>query len=61
MVDLVGVLTCRELGVLLTAIMIAGRSGAAYTAELGSMKMREEVDALKCSVYRRWKCWFCRA
>jgi phospholipid/cholesterol/gamma-HCH transport system permease protein len=46
-VDLVGVLTCRELGVLLTAIMIAGRSGAAYTAELGSMKMREEVDALK--------------
>ncbi len=46
-VDLVGVLTCREIGVLLTAIMIAGRSGAAYTAELGSMKMREEVDALK--------------
>ncbi|PIP00755.1 hypothetical protein CJ014_01225 [Pleomorphomonas carboxyditropha] len=46
-VDMVGVLTCRELGVLLTAIMIAGRSGAAYTAELGSMKMREEIDALK--------------
>jgi len=46
-VDLVGVLTCREIGVLLTAIMIAGRSGAAYTAEIGSMKMREEVDALK--------------
>lgn len=46
-VDLVGVLTCRELGVLLTAIMIAGRSGAAYTAEIGSMKMREEIDALK--------------
>lgn len=46
-VDLVGVLTCREIGVLLTAIMVAGRSGAAYTAEIGSMKMREEVDALK--------------
>jgi len=46
-VDLVGVLTCREIGVLLTAIMIAGRSGAAFTAEIGSMKMREEVDALK--------------
>lgn len=45
-VDMVGVLTCRELGVLLTAIMIAGRSGAAYTAEIGSMKMREEIDAL---------------
>jgi phospholipid/cholesterol/gamma-HCH transport system permease protein len=36
----------RELGVLLTSIMIAGRSGSAITAELGSMKMREEVDAL---------------
>ncbi|PZO80475.1 MAG: organic solvent ABC transporter permease [Mesorhizobium amorphae] len=46
-VDLVGILVWRELGVLLTAIMIAGRSGSAITAEIGSMKMREEVDALK--------------
>jgi phospholipid/cholesterol/gamma-HCH transport system permease protein len=46
-VDLVGVLVLRELGVLLTAIMIAGRSGSAITAEIGSMKMREEIDALK--------------
>jgi len=45
-VDLVGVLLLREVGVLLTAIMIAGRSGSAMTAEIGSMKMREEVDAL---------------
>jgi phospholipid/cholesterol/gamma-HCH transport system permease protein len=45
-VDLVGVLVLRELGVLLTSIMIAGRSGSAITAELGSMKMREEIDAL---------------
>ncbi len=45
-VDLVGVLSLRELGVLMTAIMIAGRSGSAITAEIGSMKMREEVDAL---------------
>jgi phospholipid/cholesterol/gamma-HCH transport system permease protein len=37
----------RELGVLLTAIMIAGRSGSAITAEIGSMKMREEIDALR--------------
>jgi len=35
------------MGVLLTSIMIAGRSGSAITAELGSMKMREEIDALK--------------
>jgi len=46
-VDLVGILQLREVGVLLTAIMIAGRSGSAITAEIGSMKMREEVDALK--------------
>ncbi|PLX37284.1 MAG: ABC transporter permease [Hyphomicrobiales bacterium] len=45
-VDLVGVLVLRELGVLLTAIMVAGRSGSAITAEIGSMKMREEIDAL---------------
>jgi phospholipid/cholesterol/gamma-HCH transport system permease protein len=46
-VDLVGILVLREIGVILTAIMIAGRSGSAITAEIGSMKMREEVDALK--------------
>lgn len=45
-VDLVAILVLREIGVLLTAIMIAGRSGSAITAEIGSMKMREEVDAL---------------
>ena len=46
-VDMVGILVLRELGVLLVAIMVAGRSGSAFTAELGSMKMREEIDALK--------------
>jgi len=46
-IDLVALLTLRELGVLIVAIMVAGRSGSAYTAELGSMKMREEVDALR--------------
>lgn len=45
-IDLVGMLTMRELGVLLTSIMIAGRSGSAITAEIGAMKMREEIDAL---------------
>jgi phospholipid/cholesterol/gamma-HCH transport system permease protein len=45
-VDLVGILVLREIGVILTAIMVAGRSGSAITAEIGSMKMREEVDAL---------------
>jgi phospholipid/cholesterol/gamma-HCH transport system permease protein len=46
-VDMVGILTLRELGVLIVCIMVAGRSGSAYTAELGAMKMREEIDALR--------------
>ncbi len=46
-VDMVGILILREIGVLIVAIMMAGRSGSAYTAELGSMKMREEIDALR--------------
>jgi phospholipid/cholesterol/gamma-HCH transport system permease protein len=46
-IDMVGVLVLREVGVLIVCIMVAGRSGSAYTAELGAMKMREEVDALR--------------
>jgi len=46
-VNLIGLLILRELGVLLTSIMVAGRSGSAFTAEIGSMRMREEVDALR--------------
>jgi phospholipid/cholesterol/gamma-HCH transport system permease protein len=46
-VDMVGFLVMREIGVLLVAIMVAGRSGSSFTAELGSMKMREEIDALR--------------
>jgi phospholipid/cholesterol/gamma-HCH transport system permease protein len=46
-VNLVGILVLREISVLIVAIMVAGRSGSSYTAELGSMKMREEVDALR--------------
>jgi phospholipid/cholesterol/gamma-HCH transport system permease protein len=46
-VDMVGILSLREIGVLIVSIMVAGRSGSAYTAQLGSMKMREEIDALR--------------
>ena len=46
-VDLVGILSLREVAPLLTAILVAGRSGSAITAELGSMRMREEIDALR--------------
>mgnify|MGYP001462652507 CR=1 FL=1 len=45
--DLMGVLVLRELAVLITSIMLAGRTGSSFTAELGSMKMREEIDALR--------------
>ena len=40
---MVAILALREVGIMLTAIMVAGRSGSAITAEIGSMKMREEI------------------
>jgi len=46
-VDLVTVGVLRELGVLLTAIIVAGRSGSAFAAEIGAMQLNEEVDALR--------------
>ena len=47
MVDLTAVSVLREIGVLMTAILVAGRSGSAFSAELGVMKIREEIDALE--------------
>src|SRR5262245_3104347 len=46
-INLVAISVLREMGVLITAIMVAGRSGSAFTAEIGVMKAREEIDALK--------------
>lgn len=46
-IELIGYSFLREFGVLLTAILIAGRSGSAFTAQIGSMKSREEVDAIR--------------
>jgi len=46
-VDLVGYAFMREMGVLLAAIMLAGRTASAYTAQIGSMKVNEEIDALR--------------
>jgi phospholipid/cholesterol/gamma-HCH transport system permease protein len=46
-VEIVSVSFLREFGVLLTAILVAGRSGSAFTAEIGSMNTREEIDAIK--------------
>ncbi|MEM1285739.1 MAG: ABC transporter permease [Pseudomonadota bacterium] len=46
-IDLVAILVLREIGVLISAIMVAGRTGSAFTAEIGAMRMREEVDAMR--------------
>lgn len=46
-VDLIGVSILREIGILLTAIVVAGRSGSAFTAEIGAMAVNQEIDALK--------------
>ena len=46
-VNLVGVGVLREMGILLTAIMVAGRSGSAFTAQIGTMTVNEEVDAMR--------------
>ena len=46
-VDLVAISVLREIGILLTAIVVAGRSGSAFTAQIGTMKLREEVDAMR--------------
>jgi phospholipid/cholesterol/gamma-HCH transport system permease protein len=45
-VNLVGVAVLREMGVLITAIVVAGRSGSAFTAQIGTMKVNQEVDAM---------------
>lgn len=46
-INLIGRITTRELGVLMTAIMVAGRSGSAFAAQLGTMKLTEEIDAMR--------------
>jgi phospholipid/cholesterol/gamma-HCH transport system permease protein len=46
-INMVGISVLREMGILLTAIMVAGRSGSAFTAEIGTMQVNEEVDALR--------------
>jgi phospholipid/cholesterol/gamma-HCH transport system permease protein len=46
-VNLLGIAVLRELGVLLTAIIIAGRSGSAFTAQIGTMQVNQEIDAMR--------------
>src|ERR1700737_4434460 len=53
--DLVSLATTRELGPLMTAIILAGRSGAAFTAELGTMTVSEEMDSLRTLGFSPWR------
>jgi phospholipid/cholesterol/gamma-HCH transport system permease protein len=46
-IDLLAISALREIGILLTAVVVAGRSGSAFTAEIGMMRVNEEVDALR--------------
>ena len=46
-VNLVGRISLRELGILMTAIMVAGRSGSSFAAQIGTMKLTEEIDAMR--------------
>ncbi|MEY8839065.1 MlaE family lipid ABC transporter permease subunit [Cribrihabitans sp. XS_ASV171] len=46
-VELIAISVLRELGILLTAIIVAGRSGSAFTASVGAMKVQEEIDAMR--------------
>ena len=44
---MLGIFSLREAGVILAAVMVAGRSASAFTAQIGAMKMREEIDAMR--------------
>ena len=46
-IDGVGIITLREMGVLMTSIIVAGRSGSAFTAQIGTMRVNEEIDAMQ--------------
>ena len=59
-VNLLGIAFLRELGVLLAAIIVAGRSGSAFTAEIGTMQVNEEIDAMRRSASTRSRSWSCR-
>jgi phospholipid/cholesterol/gamma-HCH transport system permease protein len=58
--DLVGIGMVRDMAAMMTAIIMSGRTGAAFAAKLGTMKVTQEIDALTTMGCRRWSFWFCR-
>jgi phospholipid/cholesterol/gamma-HCH transport system permease protein len=59
-VNILGISLIRELGPLLAAILVAGRSGSAITAQIGVMRVTEELDAMRSWAFRRAFGWCCR-
>ena len=59
--DLVGIASVREMACIMTGIILCGRTGAAFAAQLGTMKVNEEIGALEPSASRRSNFWFFRA
>jgi len=59
-VEMVTLTMVREMAPLIVAIIVAGRTGSAYTAQIGTMQVTEEVDALRTIGSTRWTCSSCR-
>ena len=57
--SLVGLSMAREMGAMMTAIIMSGRTGAAYAAQLGGMQVNEEIDALKTMSVAPRSSWWC--
>jgi phospholipid/cholesterol/gamma-HCH transport system permease protein len=59
--DLVGIAMVRLMAAVMTGIVMAGRTGGAFAAQLGTMQVNQEIDALKTWACRPWSFWCCRA
>ncbi len=60
-VELIGISVLREFNILITAILLAGRSASSFAAEIGSMKMNQEIDAMQVMGVDPTRRWSCRA
>jgi phospholipid/cholesterol/gamma-HCH transport system permease protein len=60
-VELIGISVMREFNILITAILLAGRSASSFAAEIGSMKMNQEIDAMQVMGVDPYEAWCCPA
>jgi phospholipid/cholesterol/gamma-HCH transport system permease protein len=61
MASVVAISITRELGPLIAAIVVIGRSGSAFAAEIGTMRVTEELDALETMALAPWPSWWPRS